>query len=228
MQLLKKKGILVFWLILLLDCYFTFQGQTAYRNFTKVLLVPVIILYIFLNARKNVYRNTKTLVFFALVAAWVGDILLLNSGTIFFLLGMLAFATMHILFIITFYRFQKIRLSKGQEAFIAAVIMGIVAFQVFRHIKPELGALEVPVIIYMAIISITMIVASNLLSSNARKFTARTYFVPGAALFVVSDTILALQMFLLKDVEFLSVIVMLSYGYALSLFGEGFAKTLKG
>ena len=54
------------------------------------------------------------------------------------------------------------------------------------------------------------------------------YFIPGAALFVISDALLALQVFMFNDIDLLGISVMLSYGYALSLFADGFSKLLKG
>mgnify|MGYP006977397324 CR=1 FL=1 len=68
----------------------------------------------------------------------------------------------------------------------------------------------------------------NLLANPVRKVNAVTYYLPGMILLFVSITVLCLQYFLFKDVEFLSVIVMLSYGYGMTIVGEGFTKYFKG
>jgi len=228
MQLLKKKGLLIFWLFLLLDCYFIYSKDENYRIFTKPLLVPILGFYIFLNARKNHYHNTKTLLFLALVCAWMGDMLLMNTSQTFFLLGMLAFALTHIFFGTIFYRIHKLKLAKCQEAFIATIIIIIADAFLYRFIKAGLGNLKIPIVVYMSIISTMAIMAANLLGSGLRRQSAVNYFIPAAILFIFSDAVLASQLFVFTDTDFLPVIVMLSYGYALSLMCEGFSKLLKG
>lgn len=228
MQLLKKRGIFIFWILLLLDCYFIYSGNELYRFFTKAPLVPVLLFYIFLNARKNYYHNTKTLVFLALVCSWIGDLLLLGKGDGFFLGGMAAFMLTHILFAITFYRIHRLNIAKSQEAFIAAIVLVAMDIQLYKYISPNLGGFKVPVIIYIVVISIMVIMVSNLLGSNTRKVQAVNFFLPGAALFILSGAALAMRMFVYTDIAFLDIVVMLSYGYAQSLFAEGFTKFLKG
>ncbi len=226
--MLKKRGLIIFWLFLILNCYFIYTGQHLQQTITKAVLVPILLFYIFLNARKNYYKNSKSFIFSAFICAWFGDIFLVNKGDTFFLLGMLAFACAHILFAITFYRIHKLRILKSQEAFIAAIILVVAFYELYNFITPGLGNFKIPVIIYMLVISTMAIMAVNLLSSGVRKASAMMFFIPGALLFIVSDALLALQIFMFSDIDLLGISVMLSYGYALSLFADGFTKLLKG
>jgi uncharacterized membrane protein YhhN len=228
MQLLKKQGLLIFWGVLLLDCYFIYSGNNHNRLFTKLALVPVLLFYIFLNTKKNVYRTTKSLVFFAFVAAWIGDLLLLNSSKTFFLFGMLCFAIFHILMAATFYRMRRLNIKKGQFAFMAAIVYAFISFNLIKFLKTDLGELLVPVIGYIIIMGAMVVSAFNLLENNITKPNAITFFIPAALLFIISDTTLALQTFKYQDESILSIIVMLSYGYSISLLGDGFSKYLKG
>ena len=234
MQLLKKRGLLIFWLILLLDCYFIYSGEISYRIFTKPLLVPVLTFHIFLNARQNYYHNTKTFVFLALIFAWIGDILLLNTGMTYFFFGMLAFACTHVLFSVIFYRIHRLELAKCQEAFIASLLVIFVYSMLYRYVNAQsistrnFHSYRVPVIAFMVVLGMMSILAANLLSSSLRKLSAINYFIPGVILFVLSDSVLLLQVFVFPEVDFLGIIVMLSYGYALALICDGFSKILKG
>ena len=141
---------------------------------------------------------------------------------------MIAFMMAHILFGFTFYRIHKLRIFKSQEAFITALILLFLCYELYKFITPGLGDFKIPVIIYMIVISGMVIMVTNLLSSSPRKTSAMMYFIPGAALFVISDALLALQVFMFNDIDLLGISVMLSYGYALSLFADGFSKLLKG
>ena len=229
MQLLKKKGILVFWVILLVDSYFILTKQDSLRFFTKTLLIPILLFYVFLNTRKHHYRTSKILIFFALLAAWIGDILLMFKANTFFIFGMAAFGLMHLLYAYIYYRFHKLRLGKSQEAFVAAIVMFFLCFFLFRYLNksPEFAWLKIPVIIYMITISLMSVMAANMLGTVSRKYNAINFFLPGAVLFIISDGTLSVQKFVFPDEPFLSVIVMISYGYAQSLIADGFSKILK-
>jgi uncharacterized membrane protein YhhN len=228
MDMLKKRGLLIFWMILLADCYFIYTGNEWNRLFTKPLLVPVALFYIFLNARKNHYRNSKTFIFLGFIFAWIGDLLLMNKGNTFFLAGMVAFMFAHLFFAYTFYKIHRLRFEKSQEAFIAALVLIVACYQLLKFISTGIGDFKIPIIIYMIVISIMAIMVANLLGSNVRKTSAILYFLPGAALFILSDALLSLQVFMFNDIDLLSISVMLSYGYAISLFADGFTKLLKG
>ena len=47
MQLLKKRGLLIFLFVLLVDCYFIYTGQDIYRIVTKTALIPILLLKLF-------------------------------------------------------------------------------------------------------------------------------------------------------------------------------------
>ncbi|RTL56595.1 MAG: lysoplasmalogenase [Sphingobacteriales bacterium] len=228
MRLLKKHGILVFWFFLLADCYLLLTEKEQLQIFTKPLLIPILLFFIFLNAKHNLFKHTKTLVFLAFVFAWIGDILLMGKGTLFFIFGMVAFIVAHIFFIITFLRMHQPELKHSQEAFIGVVILFCWNYLIFHFIGANLGGMKWPILIYMLIISTMAVSTVNLLSSRSKKNLAINFFIPGAALFMISDSVLALKMFLYTDVSFLGVVVMVSYGYALSLLADGFTRYFRG
>jgi uncharacterized membrane protein YhhN len=86
--------------------------------------------------------------------------------------------------------------------------------------------MELPVKIYTVVICLMAATAANLLSSKPMKVIAAGFFVPGAALFMLSDSVLALNQFIYKD-TFLNIVVMLTYGYAQCLLVQGFTRYLK-
>jgi len=227
MQLIKKRGILIFWLLLVIDCVYILTNDQKFRWATKPLLIPILLLYIFQNARKNYHRTYKIYIFFALICAWAGDILLLKEDShTFFLVGMLCFLVMHVFYTLTFLRVKPIKIAKSQEALIASIALIYIAFKVFDFISDDLGTLKFAVLGYMVVVVLMGIAAANTLTSSARRSLALNHFVPGAGLFILSDIILAVDRFHFHE-PFLQVAVMISYGYAQSLLVEGFTKMLK-
>jgi uncharacterized membrane protein YhhN len=227
MQLLKKKGILIFWIVLLAHCGMLYLHKTNYAHYSKVLLMPILLLHVFLNAKQNYYSTYKLLFFIALVAAWLGDILLIFEGNAFLIAGMVCFSVTHIANIRFFNKLRPLRVSKSQEAFLAALGMLFIVAQLHSFLRPYTGNLKYPMLAYMLLISTMVVFASNLIGGSGRKTFGIQYFLPAAGLFVLSDAILALNMFYLKE-EFMSIVVMLSYGYAQSLFAQGYVKVIKG
>ncbi len=226
MHIIKKHGIFIFWVVLFAHCAFIYYEKTDFRYVSKLLLMPILIAYLLMNARKNAYHTSKRIILIGLFAAFIGDLLLIFNGTAFFIGGMLAFIVTHIAYTTFFLKSSNVRFSKATEFIVASVLVTIVAVKLLDFLKPYLGDMIWPVKIYMAAIAVMTASAANLLSNNLLKVIATTYFVPGAVLFVLSDAVLASNHFLYKD-NFLDVVVMLSYGYAQCLMVQGFARYLK-
>ncbi|WP_262900153.1 lysoplasmalogenase [Hydrotalea lipotrueae] len=154
--------------------------------------------------------------------------MLMGKETLFFIFGMVAFIVALIFFIITFLRMHQPELKHSQEAFIGVAILFCWNYLVFRFIGANLGGMKWPILIYMLIISTMAVSTVNLLSSRSKKNLVINFFIPGAALFMIFDSVLALKMILYSDVSFLGVVVMVSYGYALGLLADGFTRYFRG
>lgn len=232
MQLLKKNGILLFWLVLFTDCYLIFKGLNEYHAYLKISLVPILAFYIFLNARKKHYIRSKTLVFLGLLCCWIGDIILLKDGTNYFIAGAIAFVGAHIFYSIFLYRVQKINTTESYEiVIIAALILALINYQFFKFLKDDLESiptLKKLMIVYGFVISITAILASNIYSNKGKRNMALQFFIPAIILLLISDGIIVIYKYKYTDESFLKVIIMLTYGYGQCLFAQGFTKYLKG
>ena len=226
MQLIKKNGLFIFWVILFAHCVFIYYGKTEYRHITKLLLIPLLFTYLVLNVKKSAFHNSKNIIYAGLIFAFLGDLMLIYTGKWFFMAGMVAFMLTHICYTLFFLKAGQFQFRKATEFFLAAIVVTLLAMQLLQFLKPYLGDLLIPVKIYMAAICIMTASAANLLGNKLMKVLATTFFLPGAALFVLSDSVLALNQFLYKD-PFLDIVVMLSYGYAQCLLVQGFTRYLK-
>lgn len=226
MNLIKKNGIIFFWIVLFAHCAFIYMEKTDYQHITKLFLIPILFIYLVLNVKKDAYQTSKTIIYVGLIASFFGDFFLIYTGNLFFVAGMIAFLITHFCYTLFFIKANNVKFNKATEFFIAAIIVIIVAIKLLTFLKPYLGALAFPVKIYMAAICIMTATAANLLGDKKLKNLGLTFFLPGAILFVLSDSVLAVNFFLYKDTV-LNVVVMLSYGYAQCLIVQGFAKYLK-
>ena len=230
MQLIKKNGIVLFWAVLFIDCFFVFSQQYQFHAITKVLLIPILLFYIIFNSRKKHYNRSKTLIYTALICSWIGDILLLQNGDVFFIAGTTAFLTTHIFYSIFFFRVHPINNARSYEVtIIATLVVGALIFAVANFLHNDLPKFfRIPFYVYAIAIGIMAILAANIYTNRGKQKLALQFFIPGAALFILSDVALATFKFKYTDENFLEVVVMITYGYAQCFMAQGFAKYLKG
>jgi uncharacterized membrane protein YhhN len=172
-----------------------------------LLLLPLIVAIFISTSFKN-----KIILLIALVFSWLGDILLLFvfKDAIYFMLGLAAFLTVHICYIILFATELKkangkIELKKG------LIVIAIYLITMLVVLIPHLGGLTIPVIIYAIVIS-TMLYVAYLLSFHWAK-PASIFLLTGSVSFILSDSILAFDKFY-QPIPMPGLLIMATYLYA--------------
>lgn len=190
---MKSKGFIIFFVIVVMT-YFTgmaLQNDTILFIF-KPLLVTSLLLY-FISATRRSKSSLKAFVALALIFSIAGDTLLMFAGNNerFFLLGLSAFLIAHIFYIITFH---KIKIGENiEDRWQWAIVVAIYYFFIISILMPRLGEMKIPVLAYGLVISFMLLVAMLLYDLPENK--AARYILTGAVLFVLSDSILAINRF---------------------------------
>jgi len=221
MLLVKKYGIGIFVFLLLVHCLFIYLEMNELRTLSKVLLVPVLLIYLAAHRRKD--TGPSPLVYFALVFAFLGDVLLSRTSETFFLFGMLAFIGTHICNTIFFSKLRKKYFAIGNGMIVALFLLSLFSAIVFIEIKPNLGKFEIPILVYMLIISLMTVAATGTIQNPSLKKIAGACFIPGAVLFVLSDATLAMNKFLWHQ-PMMDIVVMLTYGAAQYFLVRGYVR----
>lgn len=224
MELLKKKGIALYLLILIAHCAFIYFELDGLRFYSKLLLVPFLLLLFLKRFSGNKKSKAFLLPILALIGSFSGDLLLAFDGAQFFLLGMLGFMITHICNSVYFYSLSKVQIKQSKSAFLALLILSVTCSLVVIMIKENSGAFFVPIIVYMLLIATMAILSANLADSKGYNHSAVHYFIPGAVLFVLSDGLLAINKFNLQDPS-MDIFVMLTYGLAQLYLVMGYYKT---
>lgn len=222
MNLIKKNGILLFAVVLFAHLYFIYSGNSDLRMLSKLLLLPLLALYLYASAEKA-GRTMNLPAFAGLFFSFLGDLLLTQTGELYFLLGMAAFIGTHICNSIYFLKLQRLSFVKNNAALIAGFVLVFVSGAVMGTLGNKLGNLREPIILYMAIICCMAVFAANTFNHPVLKQLAIRYFIPGAAFFVLSDALLALNKFYYHE-AMLDLVVMLTYGVAQCLLVMGFSR----
>jgi uncharacterized membrane protein YhhN len=159
----------------------------------------------------------------ALIYCWVGDVLLMFSGEMYFIFGLVAFLIGHVFYIFSFRQFswttgiQLLPTQKVRYAF--PIILAATGLVVVLY--PKLGALQIPVMVYALIIMLMAITALFRVGFTSKE--SFTWVFVGAIFFMISDSSLAINKF---HTPFFgaSTLIMLTYVSAQFMIVEGILK----
>lgn len=214
--------ILLFIIVLAGDLVAVNFHDALFQTIFKPLIIPVIIGYF--NAQvKSISRGMSKWVLMALLFSMIGDVLLMfqEKNSIFFLLGLSAFLIAHIFYII-FYNAVWAHEKIKNNYFLVVVVL-IYYGALISLLLPYLGTMKIPVLVYGFVISWMLMMALNMLFIRNKQ--AGQWMVTGALLFVISDSLLAINMFYQPFIS-AGVLVMLTYGIAQLFIVHGAIKYL--
>jgi uncharacterized membrane protein YhhN len=215
----------VYFLALAVEIFANLTGNRQLQYFSKPSLMLILLAYFGLSTRK-LALPLKYPVIFALVFSWLGDVLLLvdKQTKSFFIYGLTAFLVAHICYI--FY-FLKIRPANKPEKLPNPLIFAAVAaysLSLFALLAPNVKNLLIPVGVYA--LAISTMLAASLAAFDFGKQNFGKICVAGSLLFIVSDSILAINRFA-APFDYAPVFVMLTYALAQFLITEGSLRNLR-
>jgi uncharacterized membrane protein YhhN len=190
---------------------------------SKPLILPFLILYFFSSVR-TISSPLNKWIYLALFFSWCGDVLLMFDGmnALFFIFGLSAFLLAHI-FYIMFFHFVRIREKIAGNGWFLLFLL-IYYSILIKKLSPYLGELTIPVRVYGLVISIMLLMAMHMTSLRVKK--AGWSMLAGAALFVLSDSVLAINKFY-QPFEAAGLVIMLTYGAAQFFIVKGAIEYLR-
>ena len=180
-------------IIFAIDLFFIFNNQTEMRFFTKPLLLPILI-SVYISRVKSEKNQLDTFFLIGLILSFFGDLFLLFKWG--FLPGLGSFLLAHVFYIISFRK----KIQKPIWKF-WPVVLGLFATILLISLFPYLKEMKIPVIIYAVVISAMMYAALKTQNRN---------LIIGALLFLISDTLLSINLFV-QPLMILNLLVMITY-----------------
>jgi len=189
-----------FLLVSVADIYAIVVGNQEIEMIAKPLITTSLVILYLLSVSKPNFWYVSALLF----AFW-GDVLLLFPDQ-FFVFGLASFLLAHVLLITVSSRFlqqvSKLRILVHSLPFV--VILAVLLYLIY----PNLEELLIPVIIYGIVISVFGVVAFLVYTND--KSIANSWLFLGALIFILSDSILAINKFS-QSSEFLGIAIMITY-----------------
>jgi len=196
-----KVATALFITVSLLDILGIILDKYYLRLFFKPLILPsILLMYALMVSLKNKWYVA------ALIFSFLGDVFLLFSGKLYFMLGLSSFLLAHLCFIKVV--LQKIGKADLNKTLLSFIILFAFLFGLLFVLKGHLGALQIPVIIYGTII--TSFGALSLSYYLQIKSKSALLLLIGALVFISSDSMLSLNKFYAPN-EILNLMVMLTY-----------------
>jgi len=191
--------------------------------------LPLILIFIFYKMNSGSIKGSsfRNLMLTAFLFCDAGDTLLMftNRGEQFFIAGLLAFLTGHILYTSAFFtEITKIRPWRqhwAQLAFSALLVVYGAEFYILNRFS--FGSLWLPVMVYCMAIT-AMGVAATMRDLNHSKIPYLKV-VAGAVLFIVSDSLLATNKFIVQF-ELAGLLVLSTYFIGQYLIATGSLESL--
>lgn len=170
----------------------------VWKPLSSVLVILVAGLSLTLTGPRD--TTYTALIIVGLVFSLAGDVLLIFPSSRAFMAGLVAFLCAHLIYIAAFMHLQISReLGSNKEAeLLAAVVLAILAAGVYSLLRPKLGKMGLPVMVYMAAISVMMHRALAVAFVYQGAPQMPLLIVAGALLFYLSDGILAVNRFRLE------------------------------
>ncbi len=215
--------VFAFVIILIADIVMIVMEQQNARTITKPLIAISLLLY-FIFSTRGIQSPIKKWIIFALALSCLGDTFLLyeKDNADNFMRGLVCFLLAHLAYIVCFHIIRVTEVVRGR----AWLLLPVAIYYAFiiTLLSPSLGNMNTPVKIYAVVISFMLMLALHMLFIKNK--TAGWMLAGGAFLFLVSDSLLAIEKFY-DPFPFAPVLIMLTYGLAQLFITEGAVNYLK-
>ena len=213
----KRPWLIAFIVVFIAHLTGIFLQNKIPEMVSKPLLIPLLAGY-FIAGTGVVATDLKKWIVVALFFSWAGDVLLMfvPRNELCFLMGLSSFLLAHIFYIVFFHKVRLKEAVKSNPWLLVLVVIYYAAL--ISWLSPYLGEMKLPVRIYGIVISFMFMLAMHMLFIKNK--TAGKWMMVGALLFVISDSLLAINKFY-QPFTLANIAIMLTYGLAQLFIVQG-------
>jgi len=220
-----KLSIMFYFVIGVLEIVSIVGDFSFLHHFAKPLLIPILgVFYLISIKRSNIQHSW--LIMISLFFSWLGDVFLMYqmNNPIYFMLGLGSFLIAHILYIICYVKMSNVgSVDKDKRPRLARYdfFLILIWLTLITVLFPVLGEMKTPVVIYSMTITGMVLAALH----RFQKTTSQSFWmvIIGALIFMLSDTMLAINKFL-EPIAYANVLIMITYIVAQYLIVSGLIK----
>ena len=197
---ITKTLTIFFFTVSILDIVgLAFNNSLLRTIFKPLIVLSLMALYYFSSNKKNNWYLV------ALLFSFFGDVLLMDKNNLF-LFGIATFLVTQIIYI--YIILKQLKKPSFFHKYLYAFLFVNYVVYLLSLLKPNLGELFYPVLVYGIAISVFGLVAT--LNYATKRTTAALFLMLGAILFVASDSMIALHKFQ-EPKSFYPIAIMITY-----------------
>ncbi len=183
--------LLTFFVSFLVKAEFDENRKRIYifKPISSALLIVIAALSILIPQQHDPVYSIAILI--GLLFSFGGDIALMFRSRQSFMTGLVLFLLGHVVYFVTFTFLN----SFFVQNYTTVLILIVLAIVIFAYLYPGLGNMRYPVLMYILVISAMMLSAVNTFESEYFSLNKAVFITIGAALFYISDIILAINKF---------------------------------
>ena len=192
---------ILFFIAAIADVYGIISANETIKTIAKPMLLTLLVVVYLASVKKPIFWYVLGMFF-----CFVGDVLLMFNGANFFMYGLSAFLFGHVVYIKVTSSFlpNDLTVKMISSAFPFVVFFAVLMYLIY----PNLGEMLIPVAVYGITISTFGSVA--LLNYRNEKSTENLWLLVGALLFILSDSLIALNKFY-EPHDIYGVSIMITY-----------------
>lgn len=218
-----KKIFLILFVIASLGELVSGFGSPLLHTLCKPALLILLMGYYWTSARAN-NSPVSSLVVMALLLSWLGDVLLMLEGPSYFIYGLCAFLSAHVVYLFVYRQHRYAddsRALHGVQRIRFAFPIVFAGIGLVTILYPRLSDLRIPVMVYALVITVMTITALYRYGRTTTGSFASVF--AGAILFMMSDSLLAINKFI-EPLAYSGLWIMLTYIGAQFLIVNGLLK----
>lgn len=208
----------LFLLAVITDLLAIYFQWNEIRFVSKPLIVLPLLAYFFMAVPRGAGSFKAALLF-----SLIGDVALLfeERDPLFFMVGLGSFLLAHVLYMVSFNRMRAVRVSPRWSWIVAVAFYLAILLYV---LMPYLGELKIPVIIYAFVLCGMLLTVVHAFASLYSR--PGIICLAGALMFVLSDSILAINKFYF-GFTLSGLVIMFTYAFAQYLLVTGTVSAIK-
>lgn len=209
-----------YWIIAVAEIIaLTFEIDILHQ-IAKPLLMISLLIYFWDKSDNRKSEKWVSFVTLALVFSWIGDIMLLfiSKHFMFFFAGLSSFLIAHLVFILAYKKATYKDKLNFKWSFFPFVILGYILLMAYLTLPYVDSVIQVPLVVYGIALCLMILVAWYRKGETTDE--SFQLVVLGAALFIISDSILAINRFS-HTIPFAGVAIMSTYIIAQWLIVNG-------
>lgn len=187
--------IIIIIALILLPWFLFYEKGETHKGMVPTKFILSLLFIVAVNLQVHPIPGYFRFLLTGLIFCACGDLFLALPQRSMFMSGLVSFLIGHVFYIAAFFHAAQLNLLTWIGTALAVIASG----WVYIWLRPHLGKMKMPVIVYVLVITLMMVSAFSILGDFRMHLNGRVLVFSGAFLFYISDIFVARHRFIKKE-----------------------------